>query len=245
MHTLKCRLGNYNAGILLDVAVGRGDFLKFALGSFRSWKTAAGIDIDTESLVEAGVALEKMPVILLAGSALSMPFISDYFDTVTMSNALHHIESLQALFIESGRVCKPNGLIVINEMIKESNIKAQETYMLYHRFVAEVDNQLGRYHREPFSEKELQALIKQSGLKLQDAFIHEETTGNMLDKEEIQVFSDKIRSKVKLLRGTDYYYFYENKAREIMNRLNNAGLHRPRHITFFLQPARVALNKTR
>ena len=236
MHTLKCRLGNYDAGTLLDVAVGRGDFLKFVLGSFRTWKTAAGIDIDTESLAMAGLALENVPVILLAGSALSMPFINKYFDTVTMSNALHHIESLQVLFTETRRVCKSRGLIVINEMLNESNAKTKETYMLYHRFVAEIDNQLGHYHREPFTEKELHSLVKHSGLKMLDYFIHEETTGDYLNKEEIEVFGTRLRGKVQLLRGTDYYYFYENKAREIVSRLNNTGVHRPRHITFMLQP---------
>ena len=54
----------------------------------------------------------------------------------------------------------------------------QETYMLYHRFIAEVDNQLGRFHREPFTLKELLAMIKTSGLSTLDYFIHEEVTGD-------------------------------------------------------------------
>jgi hypothetical protein len=80
------------------------------------------------------------------------------------------------------------------------------------------------------------AIIRQSGLQLVESFIHEEVTGNMLNRDEIAVFEERLKRKILLLRGTDYYYFYENKAREIVNRLNNTGVHRPRHITFFLKP---------
>ena len=61
MLTLKSRIGNYDAGSLLDIAVGRGDFLKFALGSFRSWQSAAGIDIDPESLQIADKEFSEIP----------------------------------------------------------------------------------------------------------------------------------------------------------------------------------------
>lgn len=237
MHTLKSRLGKYEAGSLLDIAVGRGDFLKFALGSFRTWKSAAGIDIDQESLQIAAKEFSNTSVILIFGSALNMPFTDEYFDTVTMSNALHHIETLPPLFVETSRVIKSNGLIVINEMLNESLSRIQETYMLYHRFNADVDNQLGHFHREPFHLKELLAIIKSSGLCLLDYFVHEEVTGDYLNREEIDAMSERLRKKVKLLRGTDFYYFFENKAREIIHRLSNTGVHRPRHITFVLQPS--------
>jgi ubiquinone/menaquinone biosynthesis C-methylase UbiE len=237
MLTLKKRLGSYDAGSLLDIAVGRGDFLKFALSSFRTWQRAAGIDIDPETLHIADQSFGNSSVILVNGSALAMPFISGYFDTITMSNAVHHIEDIKSLCEETFRVCKPNGLIVINEMLNENHSRLQEPYMLYHRFIAEVDNQLGRFHHEPFTLKELLSMVKNSGLNTLDYFIHEEVTGDCLNKEEIEAMSERMRKKVQLLRGSDYYYFYENKIGEIINRLSNAGVHKPRHITFMLHPA--------
>jgi len=236
MLTLKDRLGNYDAGALLDIAVGRGDFLKFALGSFHSWKSAAGIDTDPESLQIAVNEFSNTPVILVLGSALSLPFTNQYFDTITISNALHHIETLKPLFEEANRVIKIKGLIVVNEMLNESLSRIQETYMLYHRFLADVDNQLGHFHREPFTLKDLLSIIKSSNLNMLDYFIHEESTGDYLNREELEAMSERIRNKVKQLRGTDCYYLYENKAREIIARLSEKGVHRPRHITFMLQP---------
>ena len=236
MLSLKSRMGNFDAGLLLDVAVGRGDFLKFALGAFRSWKSAVGIDPDPQALNIADSDFRQMPVVLVQGSGMAMPFTDHYFDTVTMSNALHHIEAHQALFAETGRVCKSQGLIVVNEMINESLSAMQETYMLYHRFSAEIDNQLGRYHREPFTEKDLLAIIKLSGFQVIDSFVHSEITGDAMNTQEIDAMSERLKNKVALLHGTDHYYFYENKAREIICRFKKTGIHRPRHITFILKP---------
>jgi len=237
MLTLKSRIGNFDAGSLLDVAVGRGEFLKFALGSFSTWKSAAGIDTDQESIRIAVKEFTGTPVILLLGSALAMPFTDNYFDTVTMSNALHHIETLESLFVEIGRVCKSHGLIIINEMLNESHSDMRETYMLYHRYIAEVDNQLGRYHREPYNMKELLAIIKSGGFQIKDYFIHSEITGDTMNSTEIEAMSERLKKKVALLHGSDFYYFYENKANEVISRLNKNGVQRPKHITFFLQPS--------
>jgi ubiquinone/menaquinone biosynthesis C-methylase UbiE len=235
MHALKTKLGTYDAGVLLDAAVGRGDFLKFAVKSFRSWKSAAGIDNDPEALEIAAKELNGIPVILILGSVLSMPFINHYFDTVTLSNTIHHIEDLDSLFSEVHRVCKSHGVIIINEMINESHSEMQENYMLYHRFVADIDNQSGRYHHEPFTLKDLLSIIKSSESQMLDYFVHAENTDNTLISIEIEAMSERLNKKIALLRGTDYYYFFENKASDLIARLAKTGIQKPKHVTFVLQ----------
>jgi ubiquinone/menaquinone biosynthesis C-methylase UbiE len=235
MLSLKGKISRFDAGSLLDVAVGRGDFLKFAIGAFRSWKNIAAIDIDSEVLQTARHELSGTPVTLILGSGLQMPFMDDYFDTITISNALHHIEDLPLLFSEMARVCKTNGLVIINEMLNEDNQNVDETYMLYHKFISDIDHQQGRYHRDTFSLKEMQMLIKTRDFGIQEYFIHAEETGNIMNDEEIEAISERLRKKVSLLRGSDYYYFYENKAREIIQQFTKKGIHMPRHATFLLR----------
>jgi hypothetical protein len=111
----------------------------------------------------------------------------------------------------------------------------QETYMLYHRLLAEMDNQLGQYHREPYTLKELSGLIKASGLYPEDQFVHTENTGDAMNANEIQAMSERLITKVGHLRGTDYYYFYRNKARDVIERFNKTGIYRPKHVTFILR----------
>jgi hypothetical protein len=91
------------------------------------------------------------------------------------------------------------------------------------------------YHRETFTLKELLAMINISEFHLVDHFIHEEDTGNVMNKAEIESISDRLRKKVTSLKGSDYYYFYENKAREVINFFLRNGIHRPRHVTFVIK----------
>jgi len=234
MLTLKNRIGKYDAGSWLDVATGRGDFLKFALGSFHSWNSIAGIDNDPEPLLMAKEQLTDTPVILVMGSALEMPFTNGYFDTVTMSNALHHIENLPRLFSETARVCRKKGLVIINEMLNEDNTAFGETYMLYHRLISDIDNQHGRYHRDTYTLKEMLSLVDTEHFQLADYFVHAEVADNVMNQEEIEAISERLRKKVALLKGSDYYYFFENKAREVINIFFKNGIHRPRHATFLI-----------
>jgi len=120
-------------------------------------------------------------------------------------------------------------------MLNESFSKIQESYMLYHRFISDVDNQQGHYHREPYTLKDLLSIIKTSDIQMVDYFIHSEISGDTMNNAEIEAMSDRLKKKVALLRGTDYYYFFENKAQEIINRFKITGIYRPRHVTFIMQ----------
>ena len=235
MLVLKKRIGSIEAGSWLDVAVGRGDFLKFAMGSFKSWNSIAGIDNDPESLELARQEFLNTPVILVMASALSMPFSNKYFDTVTMSNALHHIEDLPLLFSETARICKRNGVVIINEMLHENNSETEQSYMLYHKLISDIDIHRGHYHRETYTLKEIQSMISIGEFRQVDCFIHAEEAGDVMNKAEIDAISDRLKKKVSSLKGSDYYYFYENKAREVINYFIRNGIHRPRHVTFILQ----------
>ena len=235
MLTLKNRISSIDAGSLLDVAVGRGEFLKFVMGAFRSWQSAAGLDFDPELLKTAQEEFTGSPVILVYSSALTMPFTDHCFDTITMSNAMHHISDLEPLFTEFNRVCKSPGLVIVNEMLNEGVSDMQETYMLYHRLIAEMDNQLGQYHREPYTLKEITTLIKASQMQVLEQFTHSEITGDAMNIHEIQAMSERLNRRVDRLRGTDFYYLYKNKVKDVISRFNKTGIYRPKHVTFILR----------
>jgi ubiquinone/menaquinone biosynthesis C-methylase UbiE len=238
MIELRSRLLKINAGTVLDVACGKGDFLKFALRSFNSYRMAVGIDADTEALIKARQNLYEYPVSFVLGSALSMPFLEESFTTVTLSSALHHIEDHGSLFAEMIRVCRPDGIVLINEMINDSASEYQESHLLYHHYISELDNLLGHYHRVTYSEKELLNLVKEYNLKISDSFVHEDYSKDYLNPAEINGMVDRMNQKVSLLRNTDSYYFYLNKARDIEKKIRETGVHRPKHMTFIIKAVR-------
>ena len=108
--------------------------------------------------------------------------------------------------------------------------------MLYHHFIADIDNQQGIYHREPYTEKEVGAIIKSTGLHVKNFFIHAETGSNHVNRKEIKAMTDRIKKKVFMIRGSDHYYFYKDKSSEVIKRLQKNGVHLPRHLTYVLRP---------
>jgi ubiquinone/menaquinone biosynthesis C-methylase UbiE len=236
MIELRSRLLKINAGTVLDVACGKGEFLKFALRSFNSYRMAVGIDPDYDSLLLARQNLADYPASFVMGSALSMPFLDDSFTTVTLSNSIHHIKEHDKLFAEMQRICRADGIILINEMISDSLSEVQETHKLYHHFIAELDNLLGHYHRETYSEKELRQIFKENNLNITEYFVHEDSSKDYLNAEEINRMIKRLNEKVMLLKNNDSYYFYLNKARDIEKKIRKTGIHRPRHAALVIKP---------
>ena len=236
MHELRDRLRTRDAGMLLDVAAGKGDFLKFLLKTFQTWEGAAAIDVSAEALNKLKENLNHIPVTLVTGSALSMPFPDHVFDAVSLSNSLHHIEDHAGLFSEMARVCKPGGLIVVNEMINDPGTPMQENHKLYHHLISEMDNQMGHYHREIFNGEELSGIIEGSGLTVTDQFMYVEAVMEDNTRNSVSQMVEALNRKLELLRNSDHYYFYENKVKEVIERLQKEGYHKPTHMAFFLKP---------
>lgn len=242
MNILREKLGRYDAGMLLDVAVGRGEFLKFAMDAFRTCICAAGIDVSKEMLADAKDKIGRSPVTLVVGSAVSMPFPDHAFDTVTMSNSLHHIENLNLLFKEIFRVCRPNGLVILNEMINDRHTELQKNHMIYHNLIAEIDNQMGHYHRKIYSQKEVTGIIREQNFQIVEHFIHHENAGNHFRQADVEQLVQSLSRRIELLRNTDHYYFYENKAREVIDRLQEKGFHKPKHLTMILRTQKAQVD---
>ncbi len=236
MIELRSRLLKINAGSVLDVACGRGDFLKFILRSVNSYSSAVAIDKNIESLEYARKNLFEYPVSFVIGNALSMPFLDKSFLTVTLSNSLHHIEDHEKLFAELIRVCRPDGIILINEMITDNPSVYQESHMLHHHFIAELDNLLGHYHRETFSEKEIHTITRELGLSIKEYFVHEDSSADYFNQAELERITEDMFRKVSLLRSNDSYYFYLNKAQDIEKKIKKTGIQKPKHLTLIINP---------
>jgi SAM-dependent methyltransferase len=157
-------LKRINAGHLLDVATGEGDFLLFLLEAFSSFDSATGLDINAESLKTARNKIGRQKVDFIQGNIRKLPFEDNYFNTITVSNSLHHFENPVKAIQNMFRVIIPGGLLVINEMIKEQLNPAQQIHYDYHSLKAEIDTAEGRYHRKIYTREELMEIIQESDL---------------------------------------------------------------------------------
>lgn len=88
-------------------------------------------------------------------NAYNLSFDNNSFDTVTLSNSIHHFKYPQKIAEEIFRVLKKDGKVIINEMYRDNLTKAQQSHKLLHHLAAEKDRILGRFHAYTYIKSKL------------------------------------------------------------------------------------------
>ena len=126
MITAKDILGEISGGRVLDVATGGGGFIHFLLDGLKDYAEIIGVDASeraakafAESFAgKANIRFEPM-------DAQHLDFADGWFDTVSVSNSLHHFEDAQAVLREMVRVLRPGGQLVLAEMYRDGQSETQ------------------------------------------------------------------------------------------------------------------------
>jgi ubiquinone/menaquinone biosynthesis C-methylase UbiE len=106
-------------GRVLDVAIGTGLNIPFYSASVTS---AVGVDLSLEMLGQAqrSAADAGFPIAFIQADAEALPFPDGSFDTVSISLALCTIPDPAAALSELGRVCRPDGRVILLEHVRSS-----------------------------------------------------------------------------------------------------------------------------
>ena len=107
----------YRASRLLDVGCGTGIFLKILEKKYPSVQLN-GIDPNQAMLAKASEKLSSK-VDLELGSAESLPYDSQSFDWLVLSNCLGHIKNQEVALSEAHRVLKDDGKVIITDWTKD------------------------------------------------------------------------------------------------------------------------------
>ena len=219
-------LKRINAGHLLDVATGEGDFLSFLLEAFSSFDSATGIDINPESLKVARNKIGRQKVDFIQGNIRKLPFEDNYFDTITVSNSLHHFENPVKAIQGILRVLIPGGLLVINEMINENLNPAQLTHFEYHSLKAEIDTAAGGYHHKIYTREELLEIIRESGLEPAVTIVNEDPP-IIYSHEKMWQFFRKLDDFVSNATHLPNGLAFEQRAQNIKEMIELNGFQKP------------------
>jgi len=84
-----------------------------------------------------------------------LEFENSSFDTVCISNSIHHLRDWNKAYSEIIRVLKPGGNLVINEMYSDTDDIKQQNHVLLHHWVAGINTISGLFHRETYEKDEL------------------------------------------------------------------------------------------
>jgi ubiquinone/menaquinone biosynthesis C-methylase UbiE len=120
--------------IVLDVACGAGHAAEQAAPLVRQ---VVGIDI-TPALLRLGSERVRAAgldnVLFQEGDANALPFLDDSFDVVVCRSSLHHFPDPRRAVAEMARVCRPDGRVVVSDMIAPST-DVRERFDELHRHI--------------------------------------------------------------------------------------------------------------
>ena len=169
-------IGTMDAGRVLDVGTGNGDFITTLMEILGDHSTFTGVDVNSEKLEEGRERFEGKPVDLIEMDGRDLSFEDGTFDTVCISNSLHHLEHVGDVLSEMVRVLRPGGHLVLQEMFSDGEQSpAQTTDSLQHHWSARVDTLFGTYHRETYQHEEIRSAVE--GLDLREVTFFEATRG--------------------------------------------------------------------
>ncbi len=150
------KLSHYDAGKVLDAATGRGDFINVIKQHFKSYDQIIGIDQSEAAIKQAQKLFPENNIELYKMNLEKLSYADSYFDTVTISNSLHHLEHPEKVFTELFRVLRPGGMLVMVEMYKDGKqTAAQQTHIEMHHWFASIDTLNKAFHRETYLKDEL------------------------------------------------------------------------------------------
>ena len=219
-------LKRINAGHLLDVATGEGDFLVFLLNAFASFDSVTGIDIHAENLKIARKTLGNQKVEFIQGNVRKLPFEDNYFDTITISNSLHHLDHPEKAIQSMQKVLIPGGLLVINEMINEQLNPAQQAHYEYHALKADIDSLSGIYHRKIYTREEILAIVHEGSLEPAVTVVCEDPPLITSREKMWQFFrklDDFVSNAIHLPQGIDI----ERRVQNIKQIIELSGFQKP------------------
>ena len=160
MEKLARLLNEQKATKILDVGTGTGNFVSLVTSCYNDFTELVGIDTIPGAIKAANDNFNDSRVIFEIMDGNQMTYRDDYFDVVCLSNSLHHLEDIERLFKEMGRVLKPDGVIVVSEMISNNLTKKQISHLKIHHFAAKTDRLQGDIHNDTFTDTEIIQILE-------------------------------------------------------------------------------------
>jgi len=227
MDTAESTIKNLSAGRVLDVATGNGNFIKFLLDHIKDFDTIIGIDTSEKAAATFVETFKDKPNIrFIKMDAGQMDFPDSSFDTVCISNSLHHLPDLKPVLAEMKRVVRPGGKLIIAEMYSDNQTEMQMTHVLLHHWWAAVDTAAGITHNETYTRQQILEIVARLGL--QNMVVVDDAShlnDDPKDPETIKYLTDALDQYQKRIVGLPEESKLRERGQELRRRLEGIGFH--------------------
>jgi ubiquinone/menaquinone biosynthesis C-methylase UbiE len=223
MDILAEKLGEVSGGDILDVATGRGNFIELLIEYLKDYRSITGIDSSEKAVDGARKSITKDNVSFLKMDAGNMSFKDNSFDTVCISNSLHHLSDIDNVLGEMNRVIKPGGLFIINEMYSDNQSETQLTHVYLHNWWGEIDSAMGITHNKTYKRQEIIDIAQRIGLKSVNTFEYG-NEGDPKDKENVEYILNVCDTYIERANGHPGHERFKRKGEELKERLISTGI---------------------
>ncbi|WHH61130.1 class I SAM-dependent methyltransferase [Petroclostridium sp. X23] len=221
---LKEELGKLPGGKVLDVATRYGEFAFKLKAGLPETTVIYAIDNSEKTIAKAKEKFHDSGIIFEVMDAQKLRYPDIFFDSVCVSNSLHHIENIDDVIKEMLRVLKTGGTLIINEMFCDNQDLAQQTHVALHHLESKIDRALGIYQVETSTNAELSAWFM--GLCLDNTHIFEDhETDPELDKK-LSIKAEQIVEKAQLLKERAQYDEILQEAKNVFSLYKKNGIRR-------------------
>jgi ubiquinone/menaquinone biosynthesis C-methylase UbiE len=218
-------LGQLSAGHILDVATGNGGFITFLLDNIKDFDEITGIDLSERSLEAARKAYPQDNIRFLCMDAARCDFRGGHFDTVCISNSLHHMDNLQGVLAEMLRVCKPGGHVIISEMFRDGQMDTQLTHVQLHHWWASIDSAEGITHDETYTRQEIFEIIEKLGLSSTEYYDLLDLDADPKDPQLLQELDLIIDRYMQRAQALPFQVELCQRGEQLRQRIHQVGFH--------------------
>lgn len=161
-------LSSVHAGRVLEIGAGEGEFTEMLVEGLASFTSIEAVDIDEEDLAAArryfAAAHPGACVTFARADGAALPFADDAFDTVVLSDTLHHLARPGGALDEAMRVLRDGGRLVIHEMVADVEREEEAVGRDLHHLKARIDRTQGISHNATLTRAEIAELLDGRGL---------------------------------------------------------------------------------
>jgi 2-polyprenyl-3-methyl-5-hydroxy-6-metoxy-1,4-benzoquinol methylase len=230
MEQLKTFFSGKSIGKVLDIGTGNGDFIQLISPAFEANVTITGIDPSDEALAEARRAHPSSNINFIRMEGEQLQFSDQSFDVVCLSNAMHHLADQAKTLSEMKRVIKPEGFLIIAEIVSDGLNQAQENQKMFHHFKSFVDQKSGITHRETWTEAEVLEIIQSNGIQPVLTFPFNRMSGPITDVAKLEGWIQAFALNLSKLEGQPEYDEKAALFEQFKARLSGFGFQLARQI---------------
>jgi ubiquinone/menaquinone biosynthesis C-methylase UbiE len=214
---------------ILDIGTGNGRFIEQLKQALLNYSEIVGIDSNEKLISDAKSTFSKDGRIRFE----TMPFEQlamqdEYFDLVTMSNVLHHMQDPRAVLREIRRVLKEDGVLFVIELFCDNQNDKQQTHVLQHHFRAKIDTALGMFHGYTYPRSDIMRLLVENDFNI-DSSVDFNDSSRMSSniKADLTTVAGGIEKYISLSNSLPQADLYRTEGQQILERIYSIGFELP------------------